>query len=190
MQVLHLFLTWCKLLVMADSLPGRMTVSAFAGMGAATVCHPIDVVRVQMQLFERRGTVDALRSIVGNGGVVALYDGLSAAYLRQWTYGSCRLGIFSFLVERWRQQQATMMESGGTQPVPLGVKLWFGALSGGIGALAGNPAELALVRMSADRRMPVDMRKNYASVFDCLRKTVREVSPAHAVRSRFSRSDR
>ena len=31
-------------------LPGRMVMGALGGMGAATVCHPFDVVRVQLQV--------------------------------------------------------------------------------------------------------------------------------------------
>ena len=74
-------------------LATRMVVSAIGGMGAATCCHPIDVVRIQMQLYKFEGTVDAARSIVRQGGVGGLYNGITAAYLRQWTYGSCRLGL-------------------------------------------------------------------------------------------------
>ncbi len=32
------------------SMPNLLIISAFGGMGAATVCHPLDVLRVQLQL--------------------------------------------------------------------------------------------------------------------------------------------
>ena len=46
--------------------PPRMVLSATAGMGAACFCHPLDVVRVQMQIPSKdgskayTGTVDAV----------------------------------------------------------------------------------------------------------------------------------
>lgn len=33
----------------AGALLLKMVIAAFSGMGAATVCHPLDVIRVQMQ---------------------------------------------------------------------------------------------------------------------------------------------
>ncbi|KAJ4257007.1 Mitochondrial dicarboxylate transporter [Fusarium falciforme] len=41
-------------------------------------------------------------------------------------------------------------------------------LSGACGALVGNPADLANVRMQNDRSLPPSLRQNYRSVFDVL----------------------
>jgi len=125
---------------------------------AATVCHPIDVVRIQMQLYEFAGSFDATRQIVRRGGVGSLYQGcvftecscapeqttvceittgdfvkklrdclglflllwlilgpqlptcgqhvrrISAAYLRQWTYGSCRMGLYSWGLDYFTEE--------------------------------------------------------------------------------------
>lgn len=61
-----------------------------------------DVIRVQMQIDSEGGasrlyknTFDAAKQIAQTGGVRGLYAGLSAAYLRQWLYGSCRIGLYS-----------------------------------------------------------------------------------------------
>ena len=35
-----------------------------------------------------------------------LYAGLSAAFLRQWLYGSCRMGIFSQLLNSYVEENA------------------------------------------------------------------------------------
>jgi hypothetical protein len=65
-------------------LPTRMVLSAFAGMGAAIFCHPLDVIRVQMQTFHYRNTLHASVSIYKNAGFAnGLYAGISAAFLRQ-----------------------------------------------------------------------------------------------------------
>ena len=47
----------------SDSLATKMVVSALGGMGAATFCHPIDVLRIQMQLYQFKGTADALKQV-------------------------------------------------------------------------------------------------------------------------------
>jgi len=134
-----------------DSLPAKMGMGATGGMGAALFCHPFDVVRVMMQVQkEKRGTIGTAISVFQEGGLRrGLYSGLSAAFLRQWTYGACRIGIYSFMLKSQKKPSE----------VGFGMKLAFGTLSGGIGSLAGTPAELALVRMSADAKLPISERR-------------------------------
>jgi hypothetical protein len=74
----------------AGALVVKMIIAAFSGMGAATICHPLDVVRVQMQTEggSYKGPLDCASQIKEREGVVnGLYAGISAAYLRQWLYG-------------------------------------------------------------------------------------------------------
>lgn len=139
-------------------------------MGAATFCHPIDVVRIQMQLFEYRNTGHAALSIARTQGVGAMYNGVTAAYLRQWTYGSCRMGAYSYMLNQAKQQRA----DGN---VPFSQKLMMGSLSGGIGSFIGNPSELAMVRMGADRRLPEAERRGYKNVLDCIVRVAKEEGP-------------
>jgi len=146
----------------------KMVVSAFGGMGAATFCHPIDVVRIQMQLFEFKGTVDAVGSIVKRSGYGALYQGISGAYLRQWTYGSCRMGLYSFFLDKVQRDLPP-----GTQPSFV-QKLGMGCTSGAIGSFVGNPAELGMVRMSADSRLEPEARRNYKHIGECIVRVARE----------------
>lgn len=49
-----------------------------------------------------------------------------------------------------------------------GLKTFMGVAAGAIGAFVGTPAEVALVRMTADGRLPVDQRRNYKNVADAL----------------------
>jgi solute carrier family 25 oxoglutarate transporter 11 len=134
-----------------DGLPLKLGLSATSGMTAAVFCHPLDVVRVTMQVTSvKRSTGGTLMAIYNTQGIYrGIYSGLTAAFLRQWTYGACRLGIYSFLLK--------------SQPKPNEVsfpmKLTFGLISGGIGAAVGTPAELGLVRMSADSMTPVEERR-------------------------------
>jgi solute carrier family 25 oxoglutarate transporter 11 len=165
-------------------LPTRMVLSAFAGMGAASVCHPLDVVRVQMQTFHYRNTLHAAISIYKNAGLAnGLYAGISAAFLRQWLYGSCRIGIYSYLLEqatlKKKKKKQTNQHHPSTTPADVPVvslvqKLGMGCVSGGVGSFFGTPSEVALVRMSADSKLPPAERRNYTNVVNCLTRIVQE----------------
>mmetsp|Transcript_7017 Transcript_7017/g.17304 ORF Transcript_7017/g.17304 Transcript_7017/m.17304 type:complete len:368 (+) Transcript_7017:293-1396(+) len=156
------------------SLPTRMVLSATAGMGAAIFCHPLDVIRVQMQTFGYKSTVDAATSIYQRSGLVnGLYSGISAAFLRQWLYGSVRMGLYSYLLEK--QQLLNLSQNNKPKnDISFQAKLGMGSISGAIGSFVGTPSEVALVRMSADSKLPVGERRNYTSVQNCLSRIANE----------------
>lgn len=159
----------------AGALATKMVIAAFAGMGAATICHPLDVVRVQMQTegAEYKSAVDCGKQIVEREGIVnGLYAGISAAYLRQWLYGSCRIGIYAFLLEQ--AQQKNIAAGLPKNQIAFGAKLLMGMTSGGIGSFVGTPSELALVRMSNDNKLPAKQRRNYSSVLNCVKRIASE----------------
>jgi len=150
-------------------------IAAFAGMGAATICHPLDVVRVQMQTegAEYKNALDCGSQILAREGVrKGLYAGVSAAYLRQWLYGSCRIGIYAFLLEQ--AQQDNIAAGLPKNQIAFGTKLLMGMTSGGIGSFVGTPSELALVRMSNDNKLPEKQRRNYQGVVDCVKRIAAE----------------
>jgi hypothetical protein len=65
----------------AGALILKMVIAAFSGMGAATVCHPLDVIRVQMQTEGNAysGFGDAAVGIYQKDGLKdGLYAGVSA----------------------------------------------------------------------------------------------------------------
>lgn len=69
---------------------------------------------------------------------------LSAGLLRQATYTTTRLGIYTVLFER-------LTGTDGTPPGFL-LKALIGMTAGATGAFVGTPAEVALIRMTADGR--------------------------------------
>lgn len=150
-------------------LSERAVLGAIGGIGASCFCHPLDVVRVQMQVAQYSGTVDAVKGIFQRGGFAGLYAGLSAAWLRQVTYGSGRLGIYSYLLNCDKQKRAP-----GDAPSFL-TKLAMGTFAGAAGAAIGSPAELALVRMGADSSITDPAkRRGYTSSVDCVVRVARE----------------
>ena len=50
----------------------------------------------------------------------------------------------------------------------------MGLVAGGTGAFCGTPADVTLVRMTVDCRLPEAERRNYKSVFDAWRRIVAE----------------
>jgi len=135
-------------------------------MVATCFVQPLDVLKNRMQMAGEGGvgtrytsTVGAIRSIVAAQGPMVMYSGLSAGLFRQATYTTARLGAFQTLQER--------LSTGGA-PIPLWKKILCGMFAGGFGAVWGNPAEVCLIRMATDGRLPVDQRRNYKHVFHAL----------------------
>ncbi|GMY06984.1 mitochondrial uncoupling protein 4 [Fagus crenata] len=97
--------------------------------------------------------------IVQSEGLAALYSGVSATVLRQTLYSTTRMGLYDMLKTKWAQENGNM---------PLAHKILAGLIAGGIGAAVGNPADVAMVRMQADGRLPSAQRRNYKGVVDAI----------------------
>ncbi|XP_067828191.1 mitochondrial 2-oxoglutarate/malate carrier protein [Heptranchias perlo] len=144
-----------------------------AGMGATFFVQPLDLVKNRMQLSgeggrakEYKTSFHALTHILKTEGVRGIYTGLSAGLLRQATYTTTRLGIYTILFEK-------LTKADGTPP-NFFLKAGIGMTAGAIGAFVGTPAEVSLIRMTADGRMPVSQRRGYSNVFNALIRITRE----------------
>jgi len=133
----------------------------------------LDLVKNRMQLSvggagkkEYKTSLDVIKAILKNEGVFSLYNGLSAGLLRQATYTTTRLGVYNWLF-------TSFTSADGTPPTFL-AKAGLGMAAGVCGAFVGTPAEVALIRMTADGRLPPDQRRNYSSVFSALVRMTRE----------------
>lgn len=172
-----------------------MGVKGFVEGGIASIVagcstHPIDLLKVRMQLQGESAPNSALRpalpqgasvhvaapparvglvslgvSVVRQEGVAALFSGVSATMLRQTLYSTTRMGLYDIMKKKW-----TDPETGNFS---LARKIASGLAAGGIGAAVGNPADVAMVRMQADGRLPVDQRRNYKSVVDAISQMVK-----------------
>ncbi|KAM7277018.1 hypothetical protein ACFE04_018884 [Oxalis oulophora] len=170
-----------------------------ASIVAGCSTHPLDLIKVRMQLqgesnaaavqtlrpalaFQttttttihhplppppppRVGPVAVGIKIFQQEGVAALFSGVSATVLRQCLYSTTRMGLYDILKEKWTDPD--------TKTMPLNRKIVAGLIAGGIGAAVGNPADVAMVRMQADGRLPADQRRNYKSVFDAIKSMTR-----------------
>ncbi|KAI9782882.1 MAG: putative mitochondrial 2-oxoglutarate/malate carrier protein [Peltula sp. TS41687] len=141
-----------------------------AGMTATTVIQPIDMVKVRLQLAgeglrtgPRPTPLGVTREILASGKALDLYTGLSAGLLRQAVYTTARLGFFDTFMNLVKPRA----ERQGRK-VGFSERAVAGLSAGGLAAMIGNPADLALIRMQSDGLKPKDQRANYRSVVDAL----------------------
>lgn len=141
-----------------------------AGMVATSVIQPVDMIKVRLQLAgegiktgPKPTPVSVTRDLIAAGKVMDLYTGLSAGLLRQAVYTTARLGFFDTFM---KQLQARAAEKGNK--IGFAERATAGLTAGGLAAMVGNPADLALIRMQSDGLKPVAQRANYSSVIDAL----------------------
>eukprot|EP00250_Pteridium_aquilinum_P021693 c25197_g1_i1 orf=48-1022(-) len=116
-----------------------------------------------------RGPIAVGLGIVRAEGAHALFSGISATMLRQGLYSTTRMGLYEVLKERW-SSKGTAEEQG----LPVMKKIGAGLVAGAVGAAVGNPADVAMVRMQADGRLPKMQQRNYTSVADALCRMVKQ----------------
>ncbi|KAK7415983.1 putative mitochondrial 2-oxoglutarate/malate carrier protein [Neonectria magnoliae] len=141
-----------------------------SGMVATSVIQPVDMIKVRIQLAGEGSAsgpkptpFSVTRQIISSGKALDLYTGLSAGLLRQAVYTTARLGIFDTLMGKL----AVRAKAEGRQ-VGFSERATAGLTAGGLAAMVGNPADLALIRMQSDGLKPLAERKNYKSVIDAL----------------------
>jgi solute carrier family 25 oxoglutarate transporter 11 len=141
-----------------------------AGMTATAVIQPIDMIKVRLQLAgegmrtgPRPTALTITKDIIASGRALDLYTGLSAGLLRQAVYTTARLGFFDTLMGKL----SVRAESAGRK-VGFTERAVAGLGAGGLAAMIGNPADLALIRMQSDGLKAPEARANYRSVVDAL----------------------
>jgi len=157
----------------ALSSSGQFLFGGLSGMAAICMVYPSDVVKTRLQLSsmaQYKNSLDALLNIARLEGFGALYSGLSAGLFRQATYTTAKLGVFNVLMNKWTRRD----ENGKVIHPSFAVKTMGGMVAGAIAAIVGTPAEVALIRMQSDGRLPVEQRRNYKHVFDALLRIYRE----------------
>ena len=163
---------------------------SLGAMASGAVTHPIDLVKVRMQLYgsctegaaalaAERGTGAGVSraapgmfstgaTVLRTEGVFGLYKGLSASLLRQASFIGTKFGAYDVL------KSAARTTGDGDGKLPFWKMTMCGIGAGAIGAAVGNPADLAMVRMQADGRLPAALRRNYRNGADALFRVGRE----------------
>jgi solute carrier family 25 oxoglutarate transporter 11 len=158
---------------MRDALP--FINGGTAGMVATAVIQPIDMIKVRLQLVGQGARIgpnptpiSVTKEIIAAGKVLGLYTGLSAGLLRQAVYTTARLGFFA----KFTNVLTTRAKHKGNK-IGFVERAGAGLSAGGLAAMLGNPADLALIRMQSDGLNPLAERKNYKSVVEALTSIVK-----------------
>lgn len=132
-----------------------------ASIGAVCFTHPLDTIKVQLQTQQKVkfGFFGMAGHMVKTNGVSSLYNGLSAAILRQGTYSTTRFAVYDF-------GKKTL--GSNTKDMPFIQKIALAGFSGFFGGVVGTPADLVNVRMQNDCKLPIEKRRNYKNCFEAL----------------------
>ncbi|CAK9099278.1 unnamed protein product [Durusdinium trenchii] len=137
--------------------------SVGAAIGGACA-HPLDLIKVRMQLQAEGTKLNMLQMgphIVRNEGPLGLFKGVDASMARQLVYSGVRFGMYDMLKGFCGESE---------RPLTTVEKVVCAAVAGATGAFAGNPGDLAMVRMQADGKLPPEQRRGYKNIFDAVSK--------------------
>lgn len=134
-----------------------------ASIGAVCFTHPLDTIKVQLQTQQKIkfGFFGMAGHMAKTNGVLSLYNGLSAAILRQATYSTTRFAVYDV-------SKNILSKNSNGKELPFYQKILLAGASGGIGGVVGTPADLVNVRMQNDCKLPVENRRNYKNCFEAL----------------------
>lgn len=126
---------------------GEMLKEIFcAGASAVTTVtfiHPIDVVKTRLQV-NGGGIMNVITSAAKEEGLGAFYKGIGAAWLREASYTSLRLGLYGPCKDLVGAKDPNASFKFGRQ-------FAAGCLAGAIGSTVGNPFDVLKTRLMASK---------------------------------------
>ncbi|KAI6045150.1 mitochondrial carrier [Pisolithus marmoratus] len=135
---------------------------------AASITHPLDLTKIRMQTLgpaaQPPSMIAVMRASLAESGLRSFYTGLSASLLRQMSYTLVRLGTYEEMKQR--------MSLRG--PLATGKLLLAAAAAGALGGVAGNPADILLVRMTSDSLKCPEQRHGYRNALTGLMSLLKE----------------
>lgn len=126
-----------------DALKG-MAAAGTAAVTTVTFIHPIDVVKTRLQVsgdggrdYKALGLGGTISVVAKEEGIAAFWKGIPAAWLREASYTSLRLGLYDPI--------KTAM--GVTKDSMFILKFSAGSLAGALGSIVGNPFDVIKTRL-------------------------------------------
>lgn len=120
----------------------QISMAGCAAVITVTFIHPIDVVKTRIQVsseYSKLGMSGSTKRIIGTEGVSALWKGINAAWLRESSYTSLRLGLY----------EPCKVAFGCTTPESTTFlkKFAAGSAAGALGSTVGNPFDVLKTKM-------------------------------------------
>ncbi|KAL7458485.1 hypothetical protein ACHAWC_010034 [Mediolabrus comicus] len=103
-----------------------------AAMFAVNFTHPIELVKTRVQV-SNEGIMATCSSTLRNEGLSAFWKGIPWAYCREGSYTAIRLGAYAPVRDAI---------GAGDPSASIGLKFLAGAITGGVGSVAGNPFDV------------------------------------------------
>jgi len=146
-----------------EAPPGLLKQVGMAGTAAVitvTFIHPIDVVKTRIQIspeYSRLGMSGTVKRIAASEGAFALWNGVNAAWLRESSYTSLRLGLY----------EPCKVAFGCTTPetTTFVKKFLAGSAAGALGSLAGNPFDVLKTKMMASEKRGITLSGTAKELF-------------------------
>ena len=119
-----------------------------AAVFTVTFIHPIDVIKTRLQIAgeagrqtkQYNGISGVVKVILADEGAAAFYKGIGAAWMREASYTSLRLGLYDPMKQ---------LVGANTPDAGVGSKFLAGALAGSLASTVGNPFDVLKTRMMA-----------------------------------------
>ncbi|KAL7511522.1 hypothetical protein ACHAXN_010673 [Cyclotella atomus] len=126
----------------APSLIQQVGMAGGAAVITVSFVHPVDVVKTRIQVspeYAALGMGGTVKKVVGSEGVLAMWKGVNAAWLREASYTSLRLGLY----------EPCKIAFGCTTPenTTFIKKFLAGSAAGALGSIAGNPFDVLKTKM-------------------------------------------
>jgi len=148
------------------TVPTRLMSGALAGMTAATVTHPMDVVRIRLQTQpELKGVRDAIRSVHAENGLRSFYKGYTPAMLSLSPFIAINFAAFDTL-KTWYYGESIVSQNELKKRSPVVIL--------GLGACAGIIAQTACYPLDTVRRRMQLAGKTYSSTLNAFATIVKQ----------------
>jgi hypothetical protein len=134
---------------MADLLK-QVGCAGGAAVITVTFIHPIDVLKTRLQVsgeagragrnYSELGIVGSVKTIAQEEGIAAFWKGIQAAWLRESSYTSIRLGLYAPIKEAF----------GADKNSGFALKFAAASTAGGVGSIFGNPFDVLKTSLMAN----------------------------------------
>lgn len=156
--------------------------SGTAAMISSACCHPIEIMKVRIQLYgeklglenRRTGFInpwDIVKTMYREEKLRGFFKGITISMYRQAIFGSIKLGIYRVLLENYMRG---FKDGDKYVRIRKRTRTKYLLFSGFCASVVGSPLDLTLTRIQGDNTLPPHLRRNYKNLVHAIRSIVQE----------------